>query len=137
MCGEMKTENSNQKQCIKMVGNIGILYEDPYILVCRKPAGVPVQSANARVKDMVSILKLYLLEESGKPGEPYLGVVHRLDQPVQGVIVFAKTKQAAANLSSQSQTGRARSGRGNDIVQLCVEMPMYTKKQKQQQNIRN
>ena len=47
-----------------MVGNIGILYEDPYILVCRKPAGVPVQSANARVKDMVSILKLYLLEES-------------------------------------------------------------------------
>ena len=65
MCGEMKTENSNQKQCIKMVGNIGILYEDPYILVCRKPAGVPVQSANARVKDMVSILKLYLLEESG------------------------------------------------------------------------
>ena len=101
MCGEMKTENSNQKQCIKMVGNIGILYEDPYILVCRKPAGVPVQSANSRVKDMVSILKLYLLEESGKPGEPYLGVVHRLDQPVQGVIVFAKTKQAAANLSSQ------------------------------------
>ena len=74
-----------------MVGNIGILYEDPYILVCRKPAGVPVQSANSRVKDMVSILKLYLLEESGKPGEPYLGVVHRLDQPVQGVIVFAKT----------------------------------------------
>ncbi len=72
MCGETKKENSNQKQCIKMVGNIGILYEDPYILVCRKPAGVPVQSANARVKDMVSILKLYLLEESGKPGEPYL-----------------------------------------------------------------
>ena len=65
-----------------MVGNIGILYEDPYILVCRKPAGVPVQSANSRVKDMVSILKLYLLEESGKPGEPYLGVVHRLDQQV-------------------------------------------------------
>jgi len=47
MCGETKKENSNQKQCIKMVGNIGILYEDPYILVCRKPAGVPVQSANA------------------------------------------------------------------------------------------
>ena len=67
-----------------MVGNIGILYEDPYILVCRKPAGVPVQSANARVKDMVSILKLYLLEESGKPGEPYLGVVHRLDRRPEG-----------------------------------------------------
>lgn len=117
MCGEMKTENSNQKQCIKMVGNIGILYEDPYILVCRKPAGVPVQSANARVKDMVSILKLYLLEESGKPGEPYLGVVHRLDQPVQGVIVFAKTKQAAANLSSQIAD---RKGRDQVVKRYCA-----------------
>ena len=64
-------------------------------------AGIPVQSANTRVKDMVSILKLYLQEQSGQPGEPYLGVVHRLDQPVQGVILFAKTKQAAANLSEQ------------------------------------
>jgi len=117
MCGETKKENSNQKQCIKMVGNIGILYEDPYILVCRKPAGVPVQSANARVKDMVSILKLYLLEESGKPGEPYLGVVHRLDQPVQGVIVFAKTKQAAANLSSQIAD---RKGSGQVVKRYCA-----------------
>ena len=100
-----------------MVGNIGILYEDPYILVCRKPAGVPVQSANARVKDMVSILKLYLLEESGKPGEPYLGVVHRLDQPVQGVIVFAKTKQAAANLSSQIAD---RKGSGQVVKRYCA-----------------
>lgn len=100
-----------------MVGNIGILYEDPYILVCRKPAGVPVQSANSRVKDMVSILKLYLLEESGKPGEPYLGVVHRLDQPVQGVIVFAKTKQAAANLSSQIAD---RKGSGQVVKRYCA-----------------
>jgi 23S rRNA pseudouridine1911/1915/1917 synthase len=101
MCETAKTENSNQNQYIKTVENIGILYEDPYILVCHKPAGIPVQSANARVKDMVSILKLYLQEQSGQPGEPYLGVVHRLDQPVQGVILFAKTKQAAANLSEQ------------------------------------
>lgn len=117
MCGETKKENSNQKQCIKMVGNIGILYEDPYILVCRKPAGVPVQSANARVKDMVSILKLYLLEESGKPGEPYLGVVHRLDQPVQGVIVFAKTKRSVTNLSSQI-ADRKGNGSGRETI-LC------------------
>ena len=112
MCGEMKTENSNQKQCIKMVGNIGILYEDPYILVCRKPAGVPVQSANARVKDMVSILKLYLLEESGKPGEPYLGVVHRLDQPVQGrdCICQDKTGSSEFKQSDRRPEGQ-RSGR--------------------------
>ena len=84
----------------------------PIYLVCRKPAGVPVQSANARVKDMVSILKLYLLEESGKPGEPYLGVVHRLDQPVQGVIVFAKTKQEGGEFKqSDRRPEEQRSGR--------------------------
>ena len=104
MCGETKKENSNQKQCIKMVGNIGILYEDPYILVCRKPAGVPVQSANARVKDMVSILKLYLLEESGKPGEPYLGVVHRLDQPVQVVKRYCAVVRRNADVYKETET---------------------------------
>ena len=60
---------------------------------------------------------LYLLEESGKPGEPYLGVVHRLDQPVQGVIVFAKTKQAAANLSSQIAD---RKGRDQVVKRYCA-----------------
>lgn len=84
---------------------IGILYEDAHILVCRKPAGIPVQSANMRVKDMESILRLYLFEKDSKV-KPYLGIVHRLDQPVEGVVVFARTKKAAAGLSAQAAGGK-------------------------------
>ncbi|MCD7736583.1 MAG: RluA family pseudouridine synthase [Lachnospiraceae bacterium] len=74
-----------------------ILYEDKEILVCHKPAGVPVQSASVREKDMVSILKCHRKDE--------IYVVHRLDQPVEGVLVFAKTKRAAADLSRQIADG--------------------------------
>ena len=82
---------------------IDILYEDGQLLVCRKPAGVPVQSGKVGQKDMVSILRNY---RNGKEGDTYIGLVHRLDQPVQGVMVFAKTKMAAAGLSRQITDGR-------------------------------
>lgn len=82
-----------------------ILYEDAHILVCRKPAGIAVQSANASRADMESELKNYLSSTLPKGKAPYLGVVHRLDQPVKGVLVFAKTPQAAASLSKQVQDG--------------------------------
>ena len=81
---------------------MNILYEDQWMLVCEKEAGIPVQSSRVGVWDMVSILKNYRKETEGMPGEPYLGLIHRLDQPVQGVIVFAKTKEAAAKLSAQA-----------------------------------
>ena len=84
---------------------LDILYEDRHILVCRKPAGIPVQSAKVGVKDMVSILKNYRNE---KEQNPYIGLVHRLDQPVEGVMVFAKTKEAAAELSRQVTDGRMK-----------------------------
>ena len=80
-----------------------ILYEDEAIIVTNKPAGIATQTARIGQQDMVSELKNYLAkkpEYKGK-GEPYLGVVHRLDQPVSGVLVFAKTKQEAAELSRQ------------------------------------
>lgn len=85
----------------------GILYEDVDILVCRKKAGVPVQSARLGQKDMVSQLNNYLAEkrESVKGGKEEIYVVHRLDQPVEGVIVFGKTKRAAAELSRQINGG--------------------------------
>lgn len=76
-----------------------ILYEDKEILVVQKPAGIAVQTSHIGQKDVVSELKNYLAD--GKP--PYLGVIHRLDQPVEGVLVFAKTKNAAAVLSKQLQ----------------------------------
>lgn len=85
-----------------------ILYEDSQLLVCVKEPGVPVQSARIGVRDMVSALKTYRKEAEGTSGEPYLGVVHRLDQPVGGVLVFAKTKGAAGELSGQIQKGRMR-----------------------------
>lgn len=79
--------------------SLNILYEDNDILVCVKPAGIATESANIRTNDMVSLIKQYL----GK-GNPYLGLVHRLDQPVSGILVFAKTSEAATNLSKQLQT---------------------------------
>lgn len=110
--------NQREREPAVLNGNIRILYEDGDIIVCRKPAGVPVQSANMRIKDMESILKLYLLEKrNGQKGEPYLGIVHRLDQPVQGVLVFAKTKKAAAELSRQMSD---KSGKGLAQKRYCA-----------------
>ena len=77
-----------------------ILYEDKDILVCHKPAGVAVQSARFGMADMESSLKNHLaLKTPGKM--PCLGIIHRLDQPVEGVLVFAKTPKAAAELNRQ------------------------------------
>lgn len=84
-----------------------IIYEDPHILVCQKPAGLPVQNASFGKKDLESVLKTYLFEKEGK-ANPYLGIIHRLDQPVQGLVVFAKNKKSAAALSAQVQDGRMK-----------------------------
>lgn len=75
-----------------------IIYEDRDLIVCHKPAGIATETKSVGQQDMVSLLKNYRAER----GEaPYLGVVHRLDQPVEGLLVFAKTQKAAANLSGQ------------------------------------
>lgn len=79
-----------------------ILFEDKDIIVCHKPAGLPVQSARVGQKDMVSMLNNHLAEQSQKR-KNFVHVVHRLDQPVEGVIVFAKNQKAAANLTRQMQ----------------------------------
>lgn len=85
-----------------------ILFEDGHIIVVFKPAGIATQTARISQQDMVSELKNYL---AGKPEynskkEPYLGIVHRLDQPVSGLLVFGKTKAAAAELSRQITCGQ-------------------------------
>lgn len=82
-----------------------ILYEDADIIVCVKPYGVPVQSDKTRDTDLLSMLKNHIFEEEEMDEEPYLAMVHRLDRPVGGVMVFAKTQKAAANLSDQVQDG--------------------------------
>ncbi|MBQ9141030.1 MAG: RluA family pseudouridine synthase [Lachnospiraceae bacterium] len=112
-----------------------IIYEDDQVLVCHKPAGLATQSGRVGQADMVSELKKYLASEQcdlkiqhlqgqrtkvsektlsqtkGMDGrrnrfqEPYLGIIHRLDQPVEGLLVFAKTKEAAAKLTEQLVKG--------------------------------
>lgn len=83
-----------------------ILYEDNSILVIRKPTGLAVQSARIGQADVVSELKSYLAKQAGPGrGEPYLAVIHRLDQPVEGVLVFAKEKKSAAVLTKQLSAG--------------------------------
>ena len=84
-----------------------ILYEDKDILVCHKPAGIAVQNARVGSMDMESLLKNYIAQKV--PGKiPYLGIIHRLDQPVEGVLVFTLNPKAAADLNRQMTTGKIK-----------------------------
>lgn len=78
-----------------------ILYEDNHLLVVEKPINIPVQEDNSKDLDFLSMLKNYIKVKYNKPGNVYLGLVHRLDRPVGGVMVFAKTSKAASRLSEQ------------------------------------
>ncbi|MCI8561038.1 MAG: RNA pseudouridine synthase [Dorea sp.] len=85
-----------------------ILYEDTYIIVCVKPSGIATQSKSIKSPDMVSILKNHIAKNASSkniPKEPYLGIIHRLDQPVQGIMVFAKTPFAAKELNKELLSG--------------------------------
>ena len=77
-----------------------ILYEDKDILVCRKPGGFPVQTKRIGMMDMENMLKNYL---AAKGERSYVAVVHRLDQPVQGILVFGKNQKSGARLSEEMQ----------------------------------
>lgn len=80
-------------------GKIKILYEDNHIIVVVKPVNILVQADITKDVDMLTLIKKYLKEKYNKPGNVYLGLVHRLDRPVGGVMVFARTSKAAARLS--------------------------------------
>lgn len=80
-------------------GKIKILYEDNHIIVVEKPVNILVQADITKDVDMLTLIKKYLKEKYNKPGNVYLGLVHRLDRPVGGVMVLAKTSKAAARLS--------------------------------------
>ena len=83
------------------MAEVKILYEDKDIIVVVKPAGMASQEERSADMDMVSWLKNYLVREKKVKGMPYIGVIHRLDKPVGGVMVYAKTQQAAGKLSEQ------------------------------------
>lgn len=86
---------------------LNILFEDQSIIVAEKPAGLESQATRKLEPDMVSEIKKHIHKlstpSSGKKGEPYVGVIHRLDRPVGGIMVYGKTREAAASLSRQVQ----------------------------------
>ncbi len=99
-----------------------IVYEDEAVLVIRKPAGLATESAGIGQKDVVSELKNYVAKKN--PGKmPYLGIVHRLDQPVEGLLVFAKTKKAAENLTVQLGKGTLKK---EYLAVVCGKVPENT-----------
>ncbi len=81
--------------------DLKVLYEDNHIIVVEKPVNIPSQGDKTGDIDMLTIIKQYIKEKYNKPGEVYLGLVHRLDRPTGGVMVFAKTSKAASRLSEQ------------------------------------
>ncbi|WP_438445680.1 RluA family pseudouridine synthase [Gorillibacterium sp. sgz5001074] len=85
-------------------GGIPVLYEDNHILIVVKPVNMPTQEDESKDPDLLTELKQDLKERHGKPGNVFLGLVHRLDRPVGGVMVFAKTSKAASRLSDAVRT---------------------------------
>lgn len=84
-----------------MNNNLKVIYEDNHIIVVEKIVNIPSQADKTGDEDMLSLIKAYLKEKYNKPGNVYLGLVHRLDRPVGGVMVFAKTSKAASRLSEE------------------------------------
>ena len=84
---------------------VKILFEDNHLLVVVKPVNMPVCEDSSGDLDLLSYLKNYLKEKYSKPGNVYLGLIHRLDRPVGGIMVFAKTSKCASRLSEQVRDG--------------------------------
>ncbi|MBR2467615.1 MAG: RluA family pseudouridine synthase [Clostridia bacterium] len=80
---------------------LDVIYEDNHVIVVIKPQNVPSQEDSSKDKDMLTLVKEYIKEKYNKPGNVFVGLVHRLDRPTGGVMVFAKTSKAAARLSDQ------------------------------------
>jgi len=82
-----------------------VVYEDNHVIVVVKPQNLPTQEDESKDKDLLTIVKEYIKEKENKPGNVYVGMVHRLDRPTGGVMVFAKTSKAASRLTEQIQNG--------------------------------
>ncbi|MBR3161131.1 MAG: RluA family pseudouridine synthase [Bacilli bacterium] len=86
-----------------ILDDINIIYEDNHVLVVNKPINIPVCEDSSHDLDLLTMLKKYIKDKYNKPGNVYLGLVHRLDRPVGGVMVFAKTSKASSRLAKQIQ----------------------------------
>jgi 23S rRNA pseudouridine1911/1915/1917 synthase len=90
------------------LSNITILYEDNHLLGVEKPPNIPVQEDISGDGDLLTYLKQYIREKYNKKGEAFLGLVHRLDRPVGGAMIFARTSKAASRLSEQIRTRQVK-----------------------------
>lgn len=88
--------------------DIPILYEDNHLLVVNKPAGLLSQEDHTGRPDLLNICKDYIKREYNKPGNVFLGLLHRLDRPVSGVMVFGKTSKAASRISEQIRARKVK-----------------------------
>lgn len=87
-------------------GSGDILYEDNHIIAVNKPGGLLTQGDSSGASSLLDLVKSYIKKRDGKPGNVFLGMVHRLDRPVSGVVVFAKTSKAAGRLSEEIRNRR-------------------------------
>ena len=83
------------------MNKLEVLYEDNHLIVVVKPVNVPSQQDSSNDLDLLTIVKKYIKEKYHKPGNVYIGLIHRLDRPVSGIMVFARTSKAASRLSDQ------------------------------------
>lgn len=111
---------------------MNILYEDNHIIVVVKPQNIPTQEDSSKDKDMLTMVKEYIKEKYEKPGNVYVGLVHRLDRPTGGVMVFAKTSKAASRLVEQIKDGQMQKqylavihGVPKEVHKTCID---YLKK---------
>jgi 23S rRNA pseudouridine1911/1915/1917 synthase len=95
--GDMKQKN--------LIMKIKVIFEDNHIIVVEKPVNIPSQRDESNNDDMLTLIKKDIIERYKKPGNVYLGLVHRLDRPAGGLMVFAKTSKAASRLSEQMRSG--------------------------------
>ena len=85
----------------KVMSKLEVLYEDNHLIVVVKPANIPSQQDSSNDLDLLTMVKEYVKDKYHKPGNVYIGLVHRLDRPVSGIMVFARTSKAASRLSDQ------------------------------------
>lgn len=83
---------------------LNVVYEDNHIIVVIKPQNIPTQEDESKDKDLLTMVKEYIKVKENKPGNVYVGLVHRLDRPTGGVMVFAKTSKAASRLTQEMHT---------------------------------
>lgn len=88
--------------------DIPIIFEDNHLLVVYKPAGLLSQEDHTGRPDLLNLCKNYIRTEYNKPGKVFLGLLHRLDRPVSGVMVFAKTSKSASRISEQIRSQKVR-----------------------------